>query len=133
MCLHLLDNDGEVWLSFWLRLVYMILVSPRAHARLDTDMSKHCVVFKLGRHGGPLDGSCPHMSSRIGVASASTRRQSCSSCSAHCACRAILRIVFTHDGFSSISDSIALLNDSTHGYRSSPHTLARFELKTNVY
>jgi hypothetical protein len=50
------------------------------------------------------------------------------------ACSVILRIVFTQDGFSSISDSIALLNDSTHGYKSSsPDTLSRFELKTNVF
>jgi hypothetical protein len=54
--------------------IHVFLVTPRAHARIDTDMSKYRVSFKLGRRGGPPDGSCPRTSLRIGEASASTSR-----------------------------------------------------------
>jgi hypothetical protein len=51
-----------------------VLVTPDAHARIDTDMCIYCVIFKLGRQGETPDGSCPRTPSRIGVVSASTRR-----------------------------------------------------------
>ena len=108
-----------------------ILVAPRVHARLDTTICKYCVIFKLGSRGRTPDGSCPGSPPR---AEGRLRRREGNPAQHTASCSAILPTVFTQDGFFSTSDSIALLNDSTHGYKSSsPHTLARFELKTNVF
>jgi hypothetical protein len=53
----------------------VVLVTPRAHARIDTDVCKYCVIFKLGRKGGPQDWSCPRTPSRMDVAASSSTRR----------------------------------------------------------
>jgi hypothetical protein len=88
------------------------LVIPGAHARIDTNMCKYCVIFKPGSQGGPPDGSCPRALASLPPRHADSPTQHIKSLQSY---GAILSIVFTHDGFFGISDSIALLNDSTHG------------------
>jgi hypothetical protein len=98
----------EVTLDSRTTRILKLLVTPRAHARIDTDMSKYCVIFKLGRRGGPRTG--PALA-RPGASAKLPPRRTDSPAHYTAACSAILRIVLTHDGLSSISDSSALLND----------------------
>jgi hypothetical protein len=110
--------------QFWSHPACTLRLTPRYVNSVESSN----LVAEGGPHSqrGPALARPPHAGGRLHCRKGNPAQHTA-------ACSAIPNIVFTHDGFFSTSDSIALLNDSTHGYTSSsPHTLARFELKTNV-